>query len=97
MPVFVAPVTADERDAAFLLTDRLRRAGIEVDTDFENKKLKAMFKNAAKRGVRLMLVLGPDEIAAGQVQIRDLVHSEDLTLPADDRLAAALSARLGEG
>lgn len=92
--VFVAAVSAEQRDAAFLLCDRLRRAGLEADTDFEDKSLRALFKAADKRGAKIMLILGPDEVAQGSVQLRDLVRSEDATVPADDTLAAAIRARL---
>jgi len=90
LDVFVAPVADEQRNAAFVLADRLRQQGLSCDTDFEDKSLKALFKSADKRGVRLMVVLGPDEVANGTVQVRDLARSRDATLPADDSLAAAL-------
>jgi histidyl-tRNA synthetase len=89
-PVFVAPVGDEQREAAFLLADRLRAAGLPCDTDYEDKSLKALFKAADKRGVRLMLVLGPQEVQQGTVQVRVLQRSEDVVLPQDDTLAAAL-------
>ena len=93
-PIFVAAVTDAEREAAFLLTDRLRQANLTVDTDFEGKSLKAQFKAAGKRGVELMLVLGPDEIAAGVVKVKDFKTSEESSLATDENLANALRARL---
>ncbi len=93
-PIFVAPVTDDQREAAFLLTDRLRRAGLDADTDYEGKTLRALFKAAPKRGVRLVLVLGPDEVKNGTVQVRDLTASSDLTLTLDDELSAKLTGLL---
>ena len=95
-PVFVVPVSDEERDAAFALTHQLRRAGVACDTDFEGKKLKSLFKVATKRGAKLMIVLGPDELAQGQVKIRDLERSEDHEWPADDALPAKLLERLSE-
>lgn len=94
VPVFVAPVGDEQREAAFLLTDTLRREGLCCDTDFEQKSLKALFKAAPKRGVRLMLVLGPDEVAAGTVQVRDLERGTDQKLPADAGLAGLLRGLL---
>ena len=89
-PVFVAAVSADQRNAAFTLTDQLRMQGVEADTDFEDKSLRGLFKAADKRGVRVMLILGPDEVANGTVQLRDLAAGEDRTVPADDGLADAV-------
>jgi histidyl-tRNA synthetase len=92
--VFVAPVADEQREAAFLLCERLRAAGLPCDTDYEQKSLKALFKAADKRGVRLMLVLGADEIAAGAVKVRVLHESKDVTLRDDGELAARLRALL---
>jgi histidyl-tRNA synthetase len=94
VPVFVAPVGDEQREAAFLLVASLRDAGLPCDTDFEDKSMKALFKAAPKRGVRLLLVLGPDELAQGTVQVRDLQKSRDATLPRDPGLAEALRALL---
>lgn len=89
-PVFVAPVQDEQRAAAFRLAERLREQGLSCDTDFEQKSLKALFKAADKRGVQLMLVLGPDEAQHNQVKVRVLSRSEDVVLPQDDALAGAL-------
>jgi histidyl-tRNA synthetase len=94
--VFVAPVDEAQRTAAFALTDRLRRAGVETDTDYEDKSLKAVFKTAHKRGVVLMVVLGADEIAQGVVKVKDFRSGEEHTLHDDERLAGELAARLAQ-
>jgi histidyl-tRNA synthetase len=96
VPVFVAPVTADERLAAFRLTDRLRTAGLTVDTDYEGRSLRALFKSADKRGVLVMLVLGSDEVARGRVKLKDLRRGEEVELADDGALAAAIAARLAD-
>jgi histidyl-tRNA synthetase len=94
VPVFVAPVADAEREAAFLLMDRLRQAGVPADTDYEQKSLRALFKAADRRGVQVMLVLGPDEVARGTVKLKDLRSGEEQTVAADDSLAALLHERL---
>lgn len=96
LAVFVASVTPDERSHAFALLDRLRRAGIQADTDYEGKKLKAVFKSADRRGAALMVLVGPDELAAKQVKVKDLRNGEEFTLADDDELAAGLTTRLNE-
>ncbi len=90
--VFVAPFSDQERTAALKLCQQLRDAGIACDTDYEQKSLKAQFKAADKRGVHLMLVLGPDELQKGAVQLRDLRAGSDAVLAAD----AALPQRIRE-
>lgn len=92
--VFVVPVTDAERVPAFELTDRLRQAGLTADTDYEGKSLRAAFKAADKRGVELMLVLGPDEVTAGRVKVKDLRLGDEVELRTGPDLPAALIERL---
>ena len=94
LDVFVAPVDDEHRLAAFTLADRLRCAGLESDTDYEGKSLKAMFKAANKRGTQLMLILGPDEVKNGEVKWKDFRDGTEGTMPNDDSLADALVQRL---
>ena len=95
LDVFVTPVSDSERAAAFALCQQLRDAGLACDTDFEQKSLKAIFKGADKRGVRLMVILGAEEMARGEVKLKDLAAREESTLKNDAGLVAALRARLG--
>jgi histidyl-tRNA synthetase len=54
------------------LTARLRAAGIRVDRSFDRRSPKAQFKAADRSGARVALVLGPDEVEAGTVGVKDL-------------------------
>jgi len=92
--VFIVPVTPAERRPAFLLADRLRSQGLQADTDFEDRSVRALFKTADKRGVKLLVVLGPDELASGNLKVKDLRKSEELSVPNDANLAATLAGRL---
>lgn len=94
LDAFVAPVGEAERLPAFLLASRLRAAGIACDTDHEQKSLKAMFKNADKRGVTWMLVLGPDEVRDGKVRAKHLGSGAELLLADNTTLADRLREHL---
>lgn len=50
----------------------LRRQGLNVETALKADKLGKQFKNADNRGARFVGVLGPDELAAGKLVIKDL-------------------------
>ena len=53
--------------------DGLHKAGIEIETWLgEPGGLGKQFKYAANRGIPYAIVLGPDEVAAGTVAIKDL-------------------------
>jgi len=50
--------------------------------DFADRKLTAHFKTADRNGARFALIVGDDELAAGEIVVRDLVSREDRTIAA---------------
>jgi histidyl-tRNA synthetase len=50
--------------------------------DFADRKLTAHFKTADRNGARYALIMGDDEVASGQVVLRDLITREDRRIPA---------------
>ena len=65
-------VDEDCRKALAGLVIRLRHAGYNVDMDYESRSMKAQMRTADRRGAVLTLILGSDELAAGQVTVRDM-------------------------
>ena len=61
-----------------------RDAGLPADMDHQRRSLKSQFKLADKLGARLVAVLGPDELAAGSVTLRDMQTHEERTVPLED-------------
>ena len=87
--LFAATVSDDLRADAFALVQACRDAGVSADLSHQQRSLKSQFKLADKLGARFVAVLGPDEIAAGQVNLRDMAtHEERLVAFAD--VASAL-------
>jgi histidyl-tRNA synthetase len=54
------------------LAAELRQAGLKTVTYPEPAKLGKQFKYADRMGMRAAAILGPDELAGGQVAIKDL-------------------------
>jgi len=79
--------------ALFEQADELRREGISCVYDVEARSLKAQMKQAGRGGHPFAVVLGPDEIAAGKVQLKDLGTGEQHEV-ARTALVAELRARL---
>ena len=91
--VFVARAVPEVAGDAFLITDSLRRAGVAAEIDHQARSLKSQFKLADRLGARFVIVVGPDEIATGQVTVRDMsagteqrVEIRDLDQAIIDRL-----------
>jgi histidyl-tRNA synthetase len=70
--VYVVAATPDVRGEAFALVTDLRAAGIEADMDFEGKSLKAQMRAAGRLGAGKVAIVGPDEVAAGTVVLKDM-------------------------
>ncbi len=85
-PVYVASLGEEDRASAFVLAEGLRRAGLTVDLDFEGRRIKPQLRQAAKRGARVVLIIGEDERARQVVQVKDMEHSEQIELPNDGDL-----------
>jgi histidyl-tRNA synthetase len=74
--------------AAYQLAAELREAGVDTYTYPMPDKLSKQFRHADRIGARLALVLGPDEIAKGQIALKDLSSREQVTIPRQELLPA---------
>lgn len=75
--LFIACVNDDVRAKAFALAQDVRDAGVRCDFDHQSRSLKSQFKLADKLGAKLVAILGPDELAEGQVKVRDMASHEE--------------------
>lgn len=65
---------------SYALAAELRAAGIRVTTYPEPAKLPKQFKFADRMGVKITIIIGPDEAAAGTVTIKNLVTAAQETV-----------------
>jgi histidyl-tRNA synthetase len=77
----VFPFGEAERPAATRLAQRLRAAGASVELVLGDIRLKRALADADRAGARRFYLLGPDELARGVVQVRDLASGEQTTEP----------------
>ncbi len=61
----------------FVLAERLRAQGFRVDVYPEQKKLGAQFAFAERKGIPAGVLVGPDEVAAGTITVKDLITREN--------------------
>jgi histidyl-tRNA synthetase len=90
MQLFVAPITEAGKAAAFKLLAELRQAGITCDMAYGDRGLKGAMKAADKSGAKYGLVIGDDELATGNCQLK-IMNSGELissTLEASDLVKA---------
>ena len=85
-PVLVTVFDGSLLFKSFALASSLRQAGINVTTYPEPAKLPRQFKYADKMGMRVVLVVGPDEAAAGKVTVKNLKDGSQKTVSQSDLL-----------
>lgn len=79
-PVLVTVFDEERLAESFKLASELRRAGLKVVCYPEPVKLQKQFKYADRMGAKVTLVLGPDELEAGQVAVKDLTRGEQVSV-----------------
>jgi len=78
--VFVTVFDAERQSASMAIAAELRKAGRKVICSPEVTKLPKQFKYADRIGVRVVVVIGPDEAATNQVTLKDLQDGSQRTI-----------------
>ncbi|WP_271461298.1 histidine--tRNA ligase [Pantoea leporis] len=87
--VYVIASGQGVQSAAMQLAEKLRDAdpALKMMTNFGGGNFKKQFARADKWGARIALVLGEDEVKAGQVVVKDLRTGDQQTLAQSDAAA----------
>ncbi len=88
--VFIGPLTAEAVAPAFRLVQDLRRSGLAAVAGLTAGKPDKHLKQAVRQGARFLALLGPDELAAGEVALKNLATRQQQKLALDARALAAL-------
>ncbi len=81
--LFMAMLGDQAEEMGLKISHRLRLGGLKVVLEAEGKSLKAQLRRAGKMGVRAVLILGPEEIKAGQAVLKIMEGGEQQTLDLD--------------
>jgi histidyl-tRNA synthetase len=79
-PILVTIFDEDLLRESYSLAAELRGAGLNVLCYPEPVKLQKQFKFADKMKARVVVTIGPDEAANGQVAVKNLVNGEQVTV-----------------
>lgn len=80
---YLLSLTQPARQAAFLLANRLREHGLKGSLNYTDASMKSLMRQAAHSGARFCLILGPDELAAGKIGIRNMADGTQCTISLD--------------
>lgn len=81
--LFIAALGEAASDRAFVLMSALQQAGIRAEMDYQGKSLKAQMRRANKLQAAYTLILGEEELAAGQAQLKCMEDSSQSAVDLD--------------
>jgi len=98
--VFVLHQGGDTLTTAMIIAERLRSAGIDTilfcPPDGQSASFKSQMKKADASGAAFALIIGPDELAKDEAQLKDLRASgEQKAVPLEGVLEAVIEALVG--
>jgi histidyl-tRNA synthetase len=85
---YLAAVTPEDVPHVLALAHELRESGTAVEYQLTHHALGKQLRNAAARGARWAVVVGPDDRARGEVQLKDLRAQSQRAVPLADLRAA---------
>ena len=80
----VIAIDENLRPAAMSVATKLRASGRLVDLVLEDKRMKWAFRHAERTGAQRLVMVMPDEWAAGNVRIKELESGEESDVAVDD-------------
>lgn len=91
---FIAHLGSKAKRAAFLLAYELRKNGVFIDMDYEDKSLKSQLKRADKLGVKYTIIIGEQELNRGKAKVRDMRKSQEEEMNLEDIKKLAIKFRI---
>ncbi len=88
--LYIANIGDAGRAKAAALTAKLRKNGIYAEFDIVGRGLKPQMKYANKIGAVYTMVVGDDEVAAGQARLKEMATGEEKTVCFDELVNALI-------
>ncbi len=82
--LFVAFIGEAAKEYAVGLVHELRGKGIKAELDTKERNLKGQMKYANKLGARYTAVIGDDEVASGEITLKNMENSEQTKVRRED-------------
>jgi histidyl-tRNA synthetase len=80
---YVVALGDEAARAAFPLATRLRAAGLGAELDLMGRGMKGQMKDADRSGARYAVIMGEEELAAGEATVKDLTSGDQERVPLD--------------
>lgn len=93
---FIVTTGDDADNAGVALMHKLRAGGIQVDKDYQGRKMKAQFKAADRLKAKYVIIIGEDELQKETVHIREMTTGNQFEVAVSE-LTTTLKDRLSGG
>ena len=80
------PMGIEAQKYCLNLANSLRVNGVYVDMFFDNAKMGAQIKRAAKKNAKVAVIVGDNELENGTVVIKNLVTTEQIVVPVEEMI-----------
>ncbi len=81
--LYVGILGKEARASAYKLVQKLRAAGVIVETDYMDRSVKAQMKYANKIGARNTVIIGADELKNNKVNVKNMDSGEQVEVALD--------------
>ena len=82
--IFIVKVSAENKDTAFRLLQKIRNSGLSADLDYSNDSLKSQMRIANKIGARYTAIIGEEELSKDMVTLRNMQTKEQKKVKLDE-------------
>ena len=86
--VWVTVFNKDLEQYSLQVARKLRESGIKTDVSFKSNKLSKQFKEAHKRHIPHVVVIGPDDVETGHIQWKNMTTGEQKTCLVEELIEA---------
>lgn len=86
-PVFIVALGDAAKEKAFELQQTLRSHDMYAEIDLLGRSMKGQMKSANKLNADYTVIIGEDELAQGQAQVRNMATKEQVSVPLDGIVA----------
>jgi histidyl-tRNA synthetase len=80
---YVVALGEKAKDQSVVIVDKLRKAGIATEKDYQDKKVKAQLKTADRLKAKYVAILGDDELDKNVINIKNMTTGEQTEVPLD--------------
>ncbi|WP_027407920.1 histidine--tRNA ligase [Anoxybacteroides tepidamans] len=81
---FIVALGEKAKDESVILVNQLRQAGLSVEKDYQDRKVKAQLKAADRLNAKYVAILGDDELANQVINLKNMATGEQTEVPLNE-------------